>query len=234
MRLAALKAKGGGISALEGSDGSYPCTIAKVRNDSGVALSRFDVVGLGAPIISPTDNLAEFKRQPTFKIVKPVAGTHEDKYAVLLEPLASGSIGAAALPGIVVPVRLTGTDVGLAEIADGVTTFAASNGGSARVLWADSGSSERWALVRLGGKTVGTKAALIEFTLPSALATTDASKAGCTVDNYIQGPNPGATVTVYNKTASSNYIFSGASGHKGWAAYDDRADKYRILQIECP
>lgn len=73
----------------------------------------------------------------------------------------------------------------------------------------------------------------IHFTLPSALATTDASKASCTVYDYWQGGSPGSTVTVYNPAASSNYIFAGDSGARGLACYDDIEDKYKIVQLQC-
>lgn len=80
-----------------------------------------------------------------------------------------------------------------------------------------------------------TIAKFIEFTVTtSALATTDASKASQSVTNYWGGYNPGSTVTIYNKPASSNYLFSGAVGHKGYAVWDDRNSKYMILQMECP
>lgn len=84
------------------------------------------------------------------------------------------------------------------------------------------------------GSGIGAKAKWIYFTLPSALAVTDASKASCTVTLFCQGSDPGATVTVWNMPASTNYIFSGASGNKGAAFYDDINDKYRIIQLECP
>ena len=76
-------------------------------------------------------------------------------------------------------------------------------------------------------------AKFIRFALPGALATTDASKAGCTVDDFWSGTDPGATVTVYNLPASTDYMFSGASGAKGVATYDDIGAKYWILQLEC-
>jgi len=72
------------------------------------------------------------------------------------------------------------------------------------------------------------------FTLPSALATTDASKAACTVDGYWGGGDPGATITVYNLPASANYIFSGASGNKGLASWDNVNSKWWIVQMQCP
>lgn len=76
-------------------------------------------------------------------------------------------------------------------------------------------------------------AKFVRFTLPSALAKTDASKAACTVDDYWGGATPGATITAYNLPASANYIFSGASGNKGLAAFDERNNKYWIIQLEC-
>lgn len=71
------------------------------------------------------------------------------------------------------------------------------------------------------------------FTLPGALANTDASKASCTVGTYFGGPSPGSTITVWNPPASSNYIFSGASGNKGIAVYDSDSAKWWIVQMEC-
>jgi hypothetical protein len=78
------------------------------------------------------------------------------------------------------------------------------------------------------------QAGFVRFTLPGALATTDASKASCTVDGYWGGGDPGTTITVYNLPASANYIFSGASGNKGLASYDVANDKYWIIQMQCP
>jgi hypothetical protein len=76
------------------------------------------------------------------------------------------------------------------------------------------------------------KATHIHFTLPSALLTTDATKASCTVNDFWGGTDPGATVTCYNMPAASNYVFAGASGAKGLAVYDDIDDVYRMAFIE--
>lgn len=129
----------------------YPFAICRVRNDSGADLGRFDVVGLGEPLFDPgeEDKLPQFKRCPAFASDVPEEGTHENKWAVLLEPVAAGRIGPALVAGVV-PVQMTGADVGFAEIADGSTALQASPSGSARVLWADSGSGLRWAMVRIG------------------------------------------------------------------------------------
>lgn len=241
---AARKARAGSRTAEESITDFYPLTVARVLNDSGHRLRRFDAVGLGAPLFRPADvtiagatvkgNLPEFKRQPTFVATTPAAGTDEGKFGVMLEPIDDGKIGACAVAGVV-PVLLTGADVGFAEIANAVTTLAASGSGSAKVLWADTYvSSARWAYVRIGGGA-RTQAKRIRFTLAGALTTATASVSGCTVRSYWEGTNPGTTVTVYNEAAAKTaYMFSGASGNYGLAQWDDVQGKYVIYQMECP
>lgn len=218
---------------------SYRTSVVLVRNNSGAAMPRFGAVGLGAPLIDPAIEEAEFSRQPTFSAVTPVAGTHEGKFGILLEPLAAasgsipGAIGACVVAGIVqTKITVTGTLKRFAEIANGTTTLQHSDGGSARIIWAESSGSPRWALVRLGDQPLS-KAREIYFSLPSSLSVNDASKAGCTVHDYWQGASPGATVTVYNKLTGANYFFSGAQGAYGFATYDDIDDRYFIFQLQC-
>jgi len=78
------------------------------------------------------------------------------------------------------------------------------------------------------------KASWIEFNLDQALGLTDASKTA-TVDNYSDGRNPGATVTVWNMNESGgNYVFEGGVNDIGYALYHPRDDRYYIIQMECP
>jgi len=82
----------------------------------------------------------------------------------------------------------------------------------------------------IGGEHI---ARVIDFELDEALATTDANKTA-SVDAYYDGGDPGSTVEVYNRAASTNYIFEGDSGDKGIALWDDVRGNYRIVQMECP
>lgn len=82
--------------------------------------------------------------------------------------------------------------------------------------------------------TLEHQARWIEFYLSAALATTDASK-GCDNVTYHDGYQPNTAVTtIYNKSASTDNIFSGADNNRGEALYDPVNDKYIITQIECP
>lgn len=79
------------------------------------------------------------------------------------------------------------------------------------------------------------KAAWIEFHLDEALATTDAS-CDATVDAYHDGRNPDPSssgITLYNKSANSNYIFEGSTNDKGEAWYSPENDYYIISQLQC-
>jgi hypothetical protein len=127
--------------------------VVKVKNTSGADQARFAILGLASPIIQPSDNPDEFKRQVTFQGVVPIQNDHAGRFAVLLEPLPAGKIGLAVIAGVV-PVRLMVDPAqlyGHAEIIDG-SAQALRNvpHGSARVLWVEETSStECWAIVRL-------------------------------------------------------------------------------------
>jgi hypothetical protein len=126
--------------------------IAKVKNLTGAHRERFAIVGLGNPLILPSENEEEFKRQIAFDGLPP---SQSGRLAILLEPIPAGKIGLAVVAGVV-PVRLLVNPAQLYDFADIMTgnTHALRNvpAGSARVLWVDgSGSTERWAIVRLEG-----------------------------------------------------------------------------------
>lgn len=123
--------------------------VLKVKNLTGADQPRFAVLGLGAPIVTPTANLKEFKRRPTFLGARPAAATHKNKIAILQQPLRKGSICDAVAAGVSI-VRVTGAAADFAELIDGdATKLQCQSSGSARILWAESGSADRWAIVRL-------------------------------------------------------------------------------------
>jgi hypothetical protein len=123
-----------------------------VRNDSGGDIPRFGVLGLDGPIIEPGDNLASFQNQPAFSGSTPAAGTHEGRFALVQQPLASGAIGPAIVDGLsVARVNVADASHTYADIADGdATQLLSSAAGSARILWAAPGTGTQWALVSLG------------------------------------------------------------------------------------
>jgi hypothetical protein len=129
-------------------------SIVLIRNDSGSNQNRMSVLGVDAPVIDPSANEEEFKNRVALSCVVPAADTHEGKFVVLAEPIASGKIGRAYAAGVC-PVKIDVPDEDhewrYAEIADGVTAnLKVSMQGSAGILWRAGGTGVQWAVVRLG------------------------------------------------------------------------------------
>lgn len=133
--------------------------IVLVQNVGDALVDQFGVLGLGPPIILPADNEAEFVRRPTFEGDVPVKATHGARFAILLEPIASGDIGKAVVSGVTVGrVHVTTAQLAdppmRAEIDDTDSSrLALSASGPAEVLWQETLEAEgdAWALLRLGG-----------------------------------------------------------------------------------
>ena len=162
---------------------SRQTTLAKVRNLTGSNRQRFSIVGLSQPIVLPADNEAEFLRQTTFDGVMPASG-YEDRFAVLMEPLATSRIGVAAVAGVVpARVHFTAYDQDHAAIINGdATKLKGATSGSARILWHEDfpESTEPpnvtlWALVRLGSTAGASEPPLRRFVLAETKLSTDAT-----------------------------------------------------------
>ena len=82
----------------------------------------------------------------------PAAADHIGNFVILLEP-AAGEIGRACISGVC-PVRVDVNDEDdqFADVKDGEATMLESAPtGSARIIWKESGTGTKWAVVRLGG-----------------------------------------------------------------------------------
>ena len=126
--------------------------IVLVRNDSGEDCDRFAVLGIDGIVFTPTDNEEGFKDRPALKGDTPTAPDHYGKFAILLEPVAAGQLGRALLVGVVpVQIAVTDEDHRFADISDGSrNTLASTPSGAARILYQESGTGTKWALVLVG------------------------------------------------------------------------------------
>lgn len=127
-----------------------------VRNNSGSTVLRYGILALTGVVISPSDNLDQFKEQATFEGDAPTDSTPAGLWCVALEPIRDGEIGLAAIDGIV-PVQLSvpGSLGAFAIVLDAdTTTLGTSDTGDARILWAEASGSTRWGLIRLGDASV--------------------------------------------------------------------------------
>jgi len=188
--------------------------IVLVKNESGAARERFDVLGLGDPVILPdAGDTAEqqFKNAVAFRGEMPDETLHKGKFVILAEPLATGAIGRAYLSGVTA-VRLRLEDsaqkVEAAEIIDAdATALQPSPAGSAAVLWHQEQSGDVWAIVRLGNaapagvwvQIISTEASAGEYSSWQEVELTDDGEGGLTWTakaDGLAGPDDGVIYEV--------------------------------------
>lgn len=126
-------------------------TRIKIRNDSGSPVGRYGVLGLGDPIITPSQNENAFAGIPYHSGKLPADPDHVGQFAIILEPLADGKTGDAAVAGVCQVKLNVAADENFADIEAGKTTLKVSKTGSAAILWKEADSGEdKWGIVRFG------------------------------------------------------------------------------------
>lgn len=123
-------------------------TTAKVLNESGSNLDQCAVIGLGAPIITPTLNQQEFIRNFAFRTVAPLPR----RWGIVQGPIPAGEIGTVCIAGATA-CKIVVTDeslpVNFITVESGVLVPSYASG-DATVLWREGGTGEQWAIIRIG------------------------------------------------------------------------------------
>lgn len=121
-------------------------------NDVGIG----DVLGLGDPVISPTDNLSEFKSRIAFEGSIPSTSTpHYGQYGIAQEGASkNGGFCRIVVAGCTfAKLNITHASDLACEISNGVSTYLTTGYvGTSRILWKSSGtgSTDKWGLIRVG------------------------------------------------------------------------------------
>jgi len=117
-----------------------------VRNDSGSDLPRFSVLGIDGILFEPAVDL------------EPTQDNHKSKFVILAEPIRSTALGRAYITGMCcVQVNVSDESHNFADVAEGQSGYLQTDtAGSAIILWKESGTGIKWALVKLGGASGGT------------------------------------------------------------------------------
>jgi hypothetical protein len=133
-----------------------PFETVLLKNASGADRGRFDVLGIDAPVFTPTDSLETFTNGIALVGVTPT-DSHAGNFAVLVEPIQAGQIGRACILGACpVKVNVVSASDAFADVEASVTTrLKSGSSGAARILWKESGTGEKWAVVRLGNPAGG-------------------------------------------------------------------------------
>jgi len=154
--------------------------IIQVKNSSGADRNQCEVLGIDVPNTLPTDDLPTFQGGVSVNAVTPVAANHTAKFAILLEPIKAGAIGLACAAGVApVQVNVVSATDTYADVNDGTaTSLRSGSSGAARILWKDSGTGIKWAIVRIGPAaskgTASNPAAMLPVAFETEAAQTDA------------------------------------------------------------
>jgi hypothetical protein len=124
-----------------------------VVNETGQSLQRFDVVGLDEPL--ETKNADIFCNRIVFKGVKPQK-KHKGKFAVLQQDAEPNMVVRACIYGATIAkIKVSpdseneNSELNYCDIEEGQTGYLVS-GGHTEVLWSDSSTENRWAIIRIG------------------------------------------------------------------------------------
>lgn len=206
------------------TSGGKQAGVVFVKNASGAAVDRFAVLGIGGPIITPTDNADEFKRQVAVSGVTPTSG-HAGKFVILLEPAPSGGIVRAVVAGVsIVKVNVIAAAHEFAEVKAGdAAKLDSAAQGTARILWKESGTGDKWAIVRLGESAPS----LIPVTVAQTGGSNGSKAATATYTYTVVHPGTGQTLLTDASPAwarskgAVNVATHGAAYHNGttWVLY---------------
>lgn len=162
----------GGRSGPPDPTGRFPNDHVIVRNDSGAAQSRFAILGIDDAIFDPATDLTVFQSQVALAVVTPDIDAHSGRFVVLLEPIPDGEFGRAAIGGSTFALVDVPDDGGTyaqpaaADVDDAnAENLIATAGGSAAVLWRESGFGIKWGVVRLGNPGGGTGGSVFAVSL---------------------------------------------------------------------
>lgn len=127
-----------------------------IRNDSGADVAIRRVLGLGDTVADPTAAEDQFCEYIAFEGDLPDIDLHVGKWALLLDPIADGEYGRAAVSGEhQVKINVTDANHTHVEIGDGTTLLQSGYTGSGKILWKESGTGEKWAVIQIGYITEG-------------------------------------------------------------------------------
>ncbi|HBR20282.1 MAG: hypothetical protein UV78_C0006G0010 [Parcubacteria group bacterium GW2011_GWA2_43_17] len=139
--------------------GGYSSSVY-IKNSSGSDAARFDVLGISDVVFSPADSdaLPQFKNKVVLTGVIPTSVDHAGgRFVICQEPIANGSIGSAFAHGVCqVQINVTDDTHKFADVKDSdhaLLDSAAS--GAVSILWKESGTGTKWAVVRFGSSGGG-------------------------------------------------------------------------------
>lgn len=123
--------------------------VVTIRNTSGADQARFAILAINGIVITPADNLKAFQCRPVF--TANLATPDSVKLVILQQPVLSNCFGQALVAGLsAVRINITDASHTYAKPTDNDASRLTSDGmsGPFRILYAESGTGTKWAVVQ--------------------------------------------------------------------------------------
>lgn len=135
------------------SDGETPrAGVILVENKSDEDREQFEILGLDGILVAPDGeaNTPFLNSRWAMKGVKPTAA-HQGRFVVLQEPIAKDALGRAMILGVTA-VKLQVDHEGLryADVLPDDPAKLQATAAGAAILWKESGTGEKWAVIDVG------------------------------------------------------------------------------------
>ena len=222
----------GGARSIGGRQATEQTGIIDCKNTSGGDLTRFAALAIDSVFPDPSDNAITFANGPILRGITPTASTDPGNFCVLLAPAKDDVIVRACASGVCV-AKVNINDADDTTCGVDTTTVLQSGKQGAQILWKESGTGVKWAVIRVGSDTG--KFDRCRCLLAGAMASGDGTR---TVDNVkpVTGASPLNDPTSTSETITVTNWFSHAGDDDGEALieYDRTENEWHFYQVKCP
>lgn len=126
---------------------SAPSANILVKNDSGAAVNQYSILGISSSLFTAGSDA--FLADMAVSGITPNATTHENKFLITTEPIAAGAVGLAVAAGACIcKVNITSASHDFAKPGStSAQLTSAADSGPARMIYKESGTGVKWAIV---------------------------------------------------------------------------------------
>lgn len=131
-----------------------PVHLVLVSNTTEIDVPTFGTLAYTEPVLLPSES-QDFTNRMPLRGIAPTAATHAGRFVIAIEPIPAGSAGYAAVSGVL-PALITvnsadhqEVDVGTWALSGDAKYAESVPRGAGRILWKESGTGEKWAIVAL-------------------------------------------------------------------------------------
>jgi hypothetical protein len=193
MQMAREAGERGALGSADIAGAQRDVDVVTLKNVTQTDCPRWGILGIDIPVFAPTTGQPVPRDFSTALAMRGVLATtpgYVGKWAVALEPIAAGKFGRAALSGVVPAIINvpSGVTPRYAE-AEGTVYARAATSGSAQVLWVETGTGNRYAVLRMGAGSSGTVGKATVTAVGAAVGfytCTIGSVTGLTVENLYE------------------------------------------------